>query len=279
MHFSPKKYHCFITACLLFIIPAISAFAATNPIQRALFVGNSFSYYNNGIQNHVANLVRSGQQWEKGRTRYRMTTVSGGNLSEHVASVSTLLSAQHYDALVLQGLSNGPIKNKKSHQRFTENASKLIKLANQHDVQPILFMTWPYANNPKMTKPLLDAYANVAQTHQVMLIPVGLAFETINTQYPKIDLYVPDISAFTLPENNILYKTDIKHPSIAGTYLAACMFYAAFYQQSPVGLRYTAGLSKEDATVLQHVAWKTLLNYSSSNKNNKQKKPSNLLGY
>ncbi|MDG1122402.1 MAG: hypothetical protein P8J70_12735 [Glaciecola sp.] len=35
-----------------------------------------------------------------------------------------------------------------------------------------------------MTKPLLDAYAAETQTYQVMLIPVGLAFATINTQYP-----------------------------------------------------------------------------------------------
>ncbi|MEN8771726.1 MAG: DUF4886 domain-containing protein [Glaciecola sp.] len=275
-----------VVVLLLLVLPCVSVAATTAPIQRALFVGNSFSYYNNGIQNHVSNLVRSAQQWEKGTTRYRMATVSGGNLSEHVASVSGLLDNQGYDALVIQGLSNGPIKNKKTHQRFSDNAAALIKLAREHGAQPILFMTWPYANTPKMTEPLLAAYAKVAQTHQVMLVPVGLAFATINTQYPNIDLYVPDISAFKIEshikenDNNastidaaqILYKKDIKHPSIAGTYLAACMFYAAFYQQSPVGLAYTAGLSQEYAAILQHVAWDTLVSYSQNNKNMKTKK-------
>jgi hypothetical protein len=70
----------------------------------------------------------------------------------------------------------------------------------------------------------------------------------------------------------ILYKKDIKHPSIAGTYLAACMFYAAFYQQSPVGLAYTAGLTPEQATILQQVAWTTLVEYSRNNKSAKHKK-------
>jgi hypothetical protein len=147
-------------------------------------------------------------------------------------------------------------------------------------------MTWPYANTPKMTKALLAAYAKVAQTHQVMLVPVGLAFATINTQYPNVDLYAPDISSFkieshikendknasTIDAAQILYKKDIKHPSMAGTYLAACMFYAAFYQQSPVGLPYTAGLTPEQATLLQQVAWTTLVEYSRNNQSAKHKK-------
>ena len=283
MNLYQNKSHSTFVVLLLLVLPCISVAATTAPIQRALFVGNSFSYYNNGIQNHVGNLVRSAQQWEKGTTRYRMATVSGGNLSEHVAGVSGLLDNQGYDALVIQGLSNGPIKNKKTHQRFSDNAAALIKLAREHGAQPILFMTWPYANTPKMTKALLAAYAKVAQTHQVMLVPVGLAFATINTQYPNIDLYAPDISAFnieshikendknasTIDAAQILYKKDIKHPSMAGTYLAACMFYAAFYQQSPVGLVYTAGLTPEQATILQQVAWTTLVEYSRNNKSAK----------
>lgn len=79
--------------------------------------------------------------------------------------------------------------------------------------------------------------------------------------------------------HNILYKKDIKHPSLAGTYLAACMFYAAFYQQSPIGLPYTADLSHADATILQRVAWETLVSYSRSNKNMKTKKAQYKLGF
>jgi hypothetical protein len=286
MNLYHNQSRCTYVLLFLLTLPCISVAATPASIQRALFIGNSFSYYNNGIQNHVGNLVRSAQQWEKGMTRYRMATVSGGNLSEHVAGVSGLLDNQRYDALVIQGLSNGPIKNKTTHQRFSDNAAELIKLARERGAQPILFMTWPYANTPKMTKALLGAYAKVAQTHQVMLVPVGLAFATINAQYPNIDLYVPDIDAFSTvslnEENgqneksknapNIIYKKNIKHPSIAGTYLAACMFYATFYQQSPVGLTYTAGLSHEDAAILQHVAWETLVTYSRSNKNTETKK-------
>lgn len=260
---------------------SVSSWAKTTapePIQRALFVGNSFSYYNNGLQNHVGNLVRSAQQWQSGTTRYRMATVSGGNLSEHVAGVPNLLKDQAFQALVIQGLSNGPIKSNQSNRRFQDNAAKLIAIGREQGAEPILFMTWPYADSPEMTELLLQAYAQVATEHQVMLVPVGLAFAAINEQFPEINLYVPDILAFNDDEtsNNdqltIKYKKAIKHPSIAGTYLAACMFYAAFYQQSPVGLAYTAGLTPEQATILQQVAWTTLVEYSRNNKSAKHKK-------
>ncbi len=35
-----------------------------------------------------------------------------------------------------------------------------------------------------------------------------------------------------------LYYGDVKHPSIRGTYLAACTIYAAIIKKSPVGLMY-----------------------------------------
>jgi hypothetical protein len=39
-----------------------------------------------------------------------------------------------------------------------------------------------------------------------------------------------------------------------GTYLAACVFYAALFHQSPVGLAYRAGLSQDVAQELQALA-------------------------
>ncbi len=55
-----------------------------------------------------------------------------------------------------------------------------------------------------------------------------------------------------------MYKDDPKHPSIRGTYLAACIFYAALWGTSPVGLSYMAGLPPDEATFLQQVAWDTV---------------------
>ncbi len=55
---------------------------------------------------------------------------------------------------------------------------------------------------------------------------------------------------------------DRRHPSVAGTYLAACTFFAALYDRSPEGLDYDAGLGAETAAYLQRVAWQTVEDYA-----------------
>ena len=46
-------------------------------------------------------------------------------------------------------------------------------------------------------------------------------------------------------------QDDGSHPTVSGTYLAACVFYATIFRQSPEGLSYIDGLSSRDASVLQ----------------------------
>jgi PKD repeat protein len=45
---------------------------------------------------------------------------------------------------------------------------------------------------------------------------------------------------------------------VAGTYLAACTFYATIFETSPVGLSYTAGLNATQAAFLQQIAHQTV---------------------
>lgn len=51
---------------------------------------------------------------------------------------------------------------------------------------------------------------------------------------------------------------DKRHPSLAGTYLAAATSHGALFKRSPVGLSYTAGLDPAVAPHLQTVAWETV---------------------
>ena len=56
-----------------------------------------------------------------------------------------------------------------------------------------------------------------------------------------------------------LWQGDGTHPSQAGTYLAACVFYATIFRQSPVGLGDRGGLSDQDARDLQSAAGSAVL--------------------
>jgi hypothetical protein len=54
-----------------------------------------------------------------------------------------------------------------------------------------------------------------------------------------------------------LYDRDQSHPTIAGSYLAACIFFAALFKENPVGIDgIVAGLSEKDLAVLQKTAWR-----------------------
>ena len=49
--------------------------------------------------------------------------------------------------------------------------------------------------------------------------------------------------------------------ALAGSYLAACTFYAAMFRETPVGHPYTAGLNENVAAALRKIAWETVQSY------------------
>jgi hypothetical protein len=54
---------------------------------------------------------------------------------------------------------------------------------------------------------------------------------------------------------------DKRHPSLAGTYLAACTIYSSLYGKSPAGNPYTGGIDSKTALFLQETARETVRNY------------------
>lgn len=213
----------------------LPALAAAEAPERVLFVGNSFSFYNNGLHNAYKALAESADS----DVRTRLLTISGGRLHEHVEGLAALAPTENWDVIVLQGHSRGPLQK---GPRFDASARKLVKIARANDAEPVLFMTWAYTSKPEMTAELAAAYAKVGRRLDVDVIPVGLAFELSLNNRPELQLVM----------------ADDKHPTRAGTYLAACVFYAALNAASPVGLTYTAELEPGDAQFLQRIAWETI---------------------
>jgi hypothetical protein len=106
-------------------------------------------------------------------------------------------------------------------------------------------MSWAYADKPEMTQQLADAYTRAGNDNGALVIPAGLAFARSIRERPDLNLYV----------------ADKRHPSLAGTYLAAATTYAAIFGSSPEGNSYTAGLDAETARFLQTTAWLTVRDY------------------
>lgn len=238
---------------LWIVVVALSSTACADDPARAdypdapanvLFVGNSFMYYNNSLHNHYRALVRSSGHIFEPPPVTRSMTISGAHLPDHEAGLAGMLGTEDWDVVILQGHSLGPI-GESTAEPFREAARHYSTLVREHGGRPVFFMTWAYTGKPEMTSQLDAAYTGIGRELAAQVVPVGLAFATVTDARPDI----------------VLRIADALHPTLAGTYLAACTFFAALLNRSPEGFEYSAGLDAEVAAYLQKVAWQTVLSY------------------
>lgn len=241
--------------------PAVTTLGPAFP-KTEMFIGNSFFYYNNGMPAHVTRLEKAGDPEHKGEYGAIMVTIGGSNLewhdvesyfrpnaigSFHFDDNNNIVPEKRekiYDAAVLMDCSQCPI-HPQLKSVFTENARKDADIVRSHGARPIFFMSWAYADRPEMTAQLAEAYTVAGNANNALVIPAGLAFARARAKQPELNLYAPDK----------------RHPSLAGTYLAACTTFAALTGRSPVGNPYRADIDEPTAKFLQEVAWQTVQEY------------------
>ena len=103
-------------------------------------------------------------------------------------------------------------------------------------------MTWARRNAPESQQAITDAYVGIGRELAATVVPVGLAWQRFLDKY----------------DQPVLHDRDQSHPSIAGSYLAACVFLAVLFEESPVDIPgEVAGLTEKDLALLQKVAWQT----------------------
>lgn len=218
-----------------------------------LFIGNSYTNYNSlpALVNDIA--VSLGDE-----VFFDSHTPGGTTLSSHAgnAAVYAKINAQPWDFVVLQAQSQEP-----SFSDAQVNSSTLpyaIQLAdsiyaNNFCSETLFYMTWGRENGDPQWAPistfdgmngrLRNAYMRFADSVDGAVSPVGVAWKHIRDTYPTINLYAGDGS----------------HPSYAGSYLAACTFYASAFRKSPVGASFIGSLDPVTAERLQTAAATTVL--------------------
>lgn len=234
---------------LVLLLAPLSACADTEPAdaappplpQRVLFVGNSFTFYNNGLHTHLRRFVRTSELPGKEKFAQKMMTISGARLAEHGPGLAPLLASFKPDVVVLQGHSMEPIDAEES-AAFQQSVKVLAGTVRRYQAEPWLLMTWAYSGKPEMTEPLAQAYLAAGAAIQAEVIPAGRAFALAEKEVPSIELRV----------------ADHKHPTLAGSYLAAAVVYAALYRESPEELAYSAGLPEVLAQQLKAIAWQSV---------------------
>jgi hypothetical protein len=219
--------------------------------RSLLWVGNSFFYYNNSMHGHVANLSKAADL--KPGIRGVSVAISASGLDWHdMASYFRPDGIGRYsfsaDNEIMMDCSQCPVHPKLA-QTFHDTVAAHSKTVRQHGAQPVLFMSWAYKDKPEMTEQLAEQYTRAGNANDALVIPVGLAFAKALAQRPDIELYI----------------ADKRHPTLAGTYLAACVVFASVTGQSPVANSYTAGLDAAAVAHLQNMAWQTVQAYYGTN--------------
>ncbi len=253
----PSKIFVMTAVRVLFLLLALlSTTLGRTQTLRVLWIGNSYTAGNN-LPQLVYNLALSGGD----TVIYDSNTPGGATFQNHTVNATTLqkIQAGEWDYVVLQAQSQEPSfpDNQVQIQTypFAQRLDSMIQ-ANSACVRTVFFMTWgrkfgdqvncpnfpPLCTFEGMNNRLRHAYKFMADDNQAIMAPVGVAWEKSWETNNAIDLWTSDNS----------------HPSLAGSYLAANVFYATLFRKSPVNLSYTAGLDPTQAAFLRQTAWSTV---------------------
>jgi hypothetical protein len=217
---------------------------------RILFLGNSYTYVND-LPSTLAQLAGSGGH----PVQVAMVANGGETLTEHASSSDSLseISSERWSYVVLQEQSETPATSGGRTAMYPA-VRALVARIRSDGAAPMLFLTWAHrdglptaglADYQSMQLQISNAYLAIAGELGAPVAPVGNAWSSVRHDHPEISLWADDGS----------------HPDQAGTYLAACVFYAAIFKQSPDGLRYHGGVGNDQALVLQDEARRQVLDH------------------
>ena len=233
---------------LLILLLLLSTHGFSQNNTSVLFVGNSYTSYNN-LPVLFQDLSSS-----LGKTVVVDSKLNGGyTFQSHANDPVTYqkMNSAEWDYVVLQAQSQEP-----SFPYAQVNSQTLpyaVQLADSAQTtsecsQALFFMTWGRENGDpqwdsintfdKMNFRLRNAYLRFADSSDASVAPVGVAWKYVRDNHPTISLYAGDGS----------------HPKPAGSYLAACTFYTSIFHESPVGSTFLGGLDAPTAEILQNAA-------------------------
>lgn len=245
-------------------------------VQRLLFVGNSFTQANQ-LDQLVAQLLAV--QLESDQVAALAVAPGGYQLSHHFQDFQSAESAnplrslltgpERINLVVLQGQSQiaGFSDSQEEKKLLIEAVTGFQSHIQKAGAQTMLYMTWGYADgdpsNPDfypdfmtMQEKLSEGYYGLASkmspvTKNVLVAPVGLGFQKVFQEEKSKGLNPLAQDALF----RSLYASDGRHPSLAGSYLAAAIIVASYSGQrvAPVDWQ-PEGLDRPTANYLRFVA-------------------------
>ena len=198
--------------------------------KRVLFIGNSLTFWNQGVDVMLAKLVPG--------VETKRVAVGGATLETLWANDEAKLAcADNWNVVVLQ--EDLPETTQAS---FRRHAKLWCEHVRQYGAEPVFYAAWAYDRLPTFDDDAICAeHARAAEENNARIANVGAAHTAG-------------------PEGLDLFDDDREHPSLAGTYLAACVIATTIYGpealQAPKVYR-PKNLSAGAASMLRAVALST----------------------
>lgn len=246
-----------IIIILLMLLPcAVMAQEAKQDSLRLLFVGNSYTYYND-----LPQMVYEIAKTQNKKLSVKSVTKGGERLKGHLKNekLRQMLLSQKWDFVILQEQSSAPAKQTETVISDIYPAAKaldsLIHIGSL-DAKTIFYMTWghKYGTTHKienyplaytyegMQERIKTTYLEMTYQNNAVCAPVGMAWQRVRQERPDYQLYTQDCS----------------HPSKLGTYLAANVIYTVLFGER-YQTNFTADFDNEKAEYIQRIAQETVL--------------------
>ena len=227
--------------CLLLFFVAGTAQAQ---VTNVLFIGNSYTAYNN-LPKLVKDVALSA-----GDTFYvESLTPGGARFSSHAATpqVYDLIRSRNWNYVVLQGQSQEPSwpdgQVASDVFPYAKQLCDSIRSINNCTI-PLFYMTWgrkngdaqncvnwpPVCTYQGMDSILYSNYQKMGDDNYAEVSPVGAVWNRLRTTVPSLELYSPDQS----------------HPSLKGSIAAAFTFYSVISRKNPTVINYSSTLTSAE---------------------------------
>lgn len=223
---------------------------------RVLWIGNSYTYFNN-----LPEMVKQIAQTQGVPLANTEVLKGGERLKGHLENprLKELLKKGGWNYVVVQENSSLPAYDTEFVSRETYPYAHTIDSlahAGSPDVKVVFYMTWghKYGNiRPLKGYPLCDSfegmqerlktsYLEMTYQNNAVCAPAGMAWSYVRAHRPDI----------------ILYNQDKFHPALAGSYLNAVTIFTTMFPRH-FQTDYTAGLTPADTEYLQQAGQNTVL--------------------
>lgn len=235
-----------ILSAILILISGLVSTAQTT--RTVLFLGNSYTGSNN-----LPQLIQNAALSAGDTLIFDSNTPGGQTLQGHSINNNSLnkIMTGGWDYVVLQGQSQEPIVQTSVFHQGGISLNQSVKLYNPCAVT-MLYMTWGRKNGDAancpffpemctyegMDEALKASYLQLASIIDSEVSPVSAVWRNLRENHPEIELYAGDGS----------------HPSAAGSYAAACSFYAAIFKKDPTLITFNFSLNADHAATIRNAA-------------------------